>query len=370
MSGTGEEMTVERIRQARPLAQEAPLARERLRRELLSQHASDRKRWARWRSVFLATTALVLGALGLLTLISLLPQRMSAQEMLQGLEKRYRQGAVPASTHYIRSEMSVSSNPGPPLCVETWTAGGGRIRVRASRGGTTLAHILLTGSGRYTLPGKSAIDLNLELRPASSQARGSRKSFRQVWFYPGEQPAGKKGSAAQGRMIVARGEMAPLAFARQLPADLYRRLEKSPGLERIAAKSPRGNGQALEVFRRRSTSDLRCYTVEYDPSNRGGIVGLAGRLASGAEDPGSVSSGSVRLPRFPPGRPFITGKMDIEERVAIFRKSGRVAHVEFVSTWKDGPNERYRLEFLEDSFPGFKSSDYDPAVLGLVKTEK
>ncbi len=358
-----EDEWAKRIRRATPPAAAAPLAKQRLKREILSLHE------ARTAKRPLLKPALIAGAAGvavLLAIVVLLPQRMSARERLRGLEGRYRVGLVPTATRYVRSEFGTDSNPGAPLVIETWTAGAGRARIRASRSGATVGHVLWLDGERYDLPAGRSTGMRLELRSAPAQA-GSEKGFRHVWVLPGGKGPGGK---ALARVIVARGKLDPLAFASQSPVDVYGRLEANPGVEYLGREAGQAGEEAIEVFRGRSQSDLRCYAVTYDPAERPALSRFVQGLMAGNEAGAERHGGAVEVRPSPQGEPFVSGELEIEERVQIGRESGRIVGVEFVLAWKGETLERYRVSYREDAASEFRGVDFDPAALGLVQAAR
>jgi hypothetical protein len=367
MSRIDEELG-ERIRRATPPAVEAPLAKLRLKRELLSRHAAGTSRRLRLRTARLVGAAFLLGALGLLAFISLVPQKMTAQEMLSGLEYRYRQGFPPDTTHYVRSELKTASNPGPPLCIETWMAAGDKVRIKASREGKTLGHVLRAGGERFTLPGRSALELRVEIRGGDGQAAaGGKKVLRNVWLLPATDGASGKDGLSRARIIVAQGEMDLLGFACQSPADIYERLRKSPRTEYVGEETISGKAEILKVFRKRSSSELRCYTIEYNPLDRGSLGSFIRGLPAEARDAEGQERGRIRIRRSPRGEPFIVGETEIEERIKIGRESGRISGIEFLLSWNGETIERYQLAYITEGFGEFMPEDFDPALLGLVR---
>jgi hypothetical protein len=367
MSRNDEELG-ERIRRAKPPAVEAPFAKRRLRQELLSRHAAGTSRRLRLRTARLVGAAFLLGALGLLAFIALVPQRMTAQEMLSGLEDRYREGFPPAATHYVRSELRTASNPGPPLCIETWMAGGDKVRIKASREGETLGHALRVGGERYALPGRSAVELRLEIRGGGGPAAaGAKKVFRNVWLLPAKDGASGKDGLSRARIIVAQGETDLLGFACQSPSDIYERLRKSPRTEYVGEEAIAGKPEMLKVFRKRSSSELRCYTIDYDPLDRESLGSFIRGLPAQARETQGPDQGPIRIRRSPGGEPFIVGETRIEERIGIGVESGRISGIEFLLSWEGETIERYQLAYTTESVVKFRPEDFDPTLLGLVR---
>ena len=290
----------ERIRRAKPPDVEIPLAKRRLRQELLSRHAAGTSRRLHLRTARLVGAAFLLGALGLLVFISLVPQKMTAQEMLSGLEARYREGFLPAASHYVRSELRTASNPGPPLCIETWMAGGDKTRIKASREGKTLGHVLRVGGERYTLPGRSAVELQLEIRGSGGPAAAAaKKVFRNVWLLSAKDGASAKDGLSRARIIVAQGETDLLGFACQSPSDIYERLRKSPRTEYAGEETIVGKPETVKVFRRISSSELRCYTIDYDPLDRESLGSFIRGLPEQARATQGPDQGPIRIRRSP-----------------------------------------------------------------------
>ena len=247
-------------------------------------------------------------------------------------------------------------------------AAGDKVRIKASREGKTLGHVLRLGGERYALPGRSAVDLRVEIRRGGGPAAAAgKKVFRNVWLLPTEDGASAKDGLSRARIIVTQGEMDLTGFACQSPADIYERLRKNPRTEYVGEETIDGKPEIFKIFRKRSSSELRCYTIDYDPLDRESLGSFIRGLAAQARDTGGVDQKPIHIRRSPRGEPFIVGETKIEERIRIGGKSGRISGIEFLLSWKGETIERYRLEYVEDNFRKFKGADFDPKALGLVR---
>ncbi len=198
-------------------------------------------------------------------------------------------------------------------------------------------------------------------------AAAAKKVFRNVWLLSAKDGASAKDGLSRARIIVAQGETDLLGFACQSPSDIYERLRKNPRTEYAGEETIVGKPEIVKVFRRRSSSELRCYTIDYDPLDRESLGSFIRGLAEQARATQGPDQEPIHIRRSPRAEPFIVGETKIEERIRIGGESGRIAGIEFLLSWKGETIERYRLAYSEDNFVKFKGEDFDPEVLGLVR---